>query len=314
MVAIITKSPHYDFYKSEVDRAIKDCKMWNDRVRLIVYTTIITETCDGRPFGWLNYTNPREPQFADFKPNDGDPPNKSWSTRRSGGLFQQQPQYWGPDVMNPYMTTVSFLTGYRFADGRTAAGLNKVDWKNIPIEKACQAVQGSEFGDGSNYKRNIQYAQMVIDSDKEGCSMANYSDPDAMFDGVQIPYGIVDNYFEDWGDRHESVRRSLYSTNRAVYRYIPDTLAGLGNAITNVVNAVAGIPDKVIEAFGNKRWTWENQDPALPIEQQGTNNIFEAARATNGQVYRNAAALARIEEKLDKLLAGESNVNPPSVS
>src|SRR6478735_11021140 len=126
----LDKTPHFDFYKQEVDRAIKDCGMWSDRVRLIVYTTIITETCDGRPFGWLNYTNPREPQFANYKPNDGDPPDKSWSTQRSGGMFQQQPQFWGPDVMDPYKATVSFLIGYRFPDGRTAAGLNKYDYMN----------------------------------------------------------------------------------------------------------------------------------------------------------------------------------------
>jgi hypothetical protein len=316
MVVNTTKSPHFDFYKREVDRAIKDCKMWNERVRLIVYSTIITETCDGRPFGWLNYTNPREPQFANYTPNDGDPPNKSWSTQRSGGLFQQQPQFWGPDVMDPYKTTVSFLIGYRFADGRTAAGLVKYDWQNMPIEKACQAVQGSEFGDGSNYKRNIQYARMVLDSPVESEKgwfqrlMANYNDFDDALDNSLVTYGIDDDY---GAGRKESIRHNLWATNRAAYQLF-GLFDHVGNASNNVMSTIGGLirnlrSEIADEILNNRRWPWWNQEGVAP-ENQGTNTLAECVFATNGRVYHPTVGNKAISDKLDLVARPLQEVKP----
>lgn len=306
-MVVTDKSPHFDFYKQEVDRAIRDCGMWNDKVRLIVYTTIITETCDGRPFGWLNYTNPREPQFANFKPNDGDPPNKSWSTQRSGGLFQQQPQFWGPDVMDPYKTTRSFLVGFRFADGRTAAGLAKTDWVALPVHVACQIVQGSEFGDGSNYKRNIPYAQMVIDSDKkEFIPMADYKDPDDFLDRSTVSQGIV-----DWGkDPKEPIRQSLWGTNRAVNVGIPNMIAGARDLIVNTVRAandnilgaIGGLVSKVgDEVLVNRRYAYWNQE-GVQDKDKGLNNIVENLFATNGRVYHPTLGNKALADKLDLIV------------
>lgn len=295
----LAKSPHYDFYKQEVDRAIKDCGMWSDRVRLIVYTTIITETCDGRPFGWLNYTNPREPQFANYKPNDGDPPDKSWTTQRSGGMFQQQPQFWGPDVMDPYKTTVSFLIGYRFPDGRTAAGLNKYDYMNLPIHVACQKVQGSEFGNGSNYNRNVPFAQMVIDSDKESQNwwkgwfkMANWDDPDAWIHGSFIPMGGAP-------DNSEPIVNNWVSTNRAVYKYIPDAISNLGSALSAKIDSlVKSVADEILD---KRRWAYWNQE-GVPAGDQGTNNLTENVFATNGRVYHPQWGNKALSDKLDLLV------------
>lgn len=308
-MVVTAKSPHFDFYKQEVDRAIKDCKMWSDKVRLIVYTTVITETCDERPFGWLNYTNPREPQFRNFNPNDGDPPNKSWSTQRSGGLYQQQPQYWGPDVMDPYKSTVSFLTGYRFPDGRTAAGLIRVDWQNLPIEKACQAVQGSEFGDGSNYKRNIPYAQMVIDStnNQEGCllNMAQYNDADDFMDRSSIPYGI--DAYEDPNARRESLRHSIWAINAAVFKNIPEAIANATNGIVNTINGIrSGIVDDILV---NRRWYFLNQD-GVPEKDQGTNNLVESVNATNGRVYHPMWGNKALSDKLDLVVQLLQEIEP----
>lgn len=308
-MVVTTKSEHYDFYKQEVDRAIKDCRMWNDRVRLIVYTTIITETCDGRPFGWLNYTNPREPQFASFKPNDGDPPNKSWSTQRSGGLFQQQPQYWGPDVMDPYKTTVSFLVGYRFQDGRSAAGLAKINYENLPIHVSCQMVQGSEFGDGSNYKRNIPYAQMVIDSDrKEFLPMGNYSDPDDFMNRHLVAMG---------GDQSktESLHDSIQGTNRGIFSDLPDLIR---RTRTTILDAVSAIPNAVADNILNRRWVYWNQD-AVEEKDRGTNTLVENVFATNGRVYHPAWGNKALSDKLDTIIellkeTHPGTDEPPSLS
>lgn len=318
-MVVTTKSPHFDFYKQEVDRAIRDCGMWNDRVRLIVYTTIITETCDGRPFGWLNYTNPREPQFANFQPNDGDPPSKSWSTQRSGGLFQQQPQYWGPDVMNPYKSTVSFLKGYRFPDGRSAAGLSGFNYSDptLPIWTACQRVQGSEFGDGSNYKRNIPYAQMVIDSSpnngEEFLPMGNYRDPDELLNAPLISQGIV-----EWEQEpKESIRQSLWGTNRAVNQFIPraiDNVVGILNGLRDaVLQTVNNLPGSVANEILGRRWPWWNQDEVAP-ENQGTNNIVENVFATNGRVYHPTWGNKALSDKLDLVVQLLQQIHPEVVT
>lgn len=306
-MVVTDKSPNFDFYKREVDRAIRDCGMWNDKVRLIVYTTIITETCDGRPFGWLNYTNPREPQFANFKPNDGDPPNKSWSTQRSGGLFQQQPQFWGPDVMDPYKTTTSFLVGFRFADGRSAAGLAKTSWQTLPIHTACQIVQGSEFGDGSNYKRNIPYAQMVIDSDKkEFISMADYSDPDDFFDRSRVSQGIA-----EWTkDPKESIRQSLWGTNRAVNVGIPELIRRTRDTIVGAISSAAS--NVVEDILVNRRFPYWNQE-GVEDKDKGLNNIVENLFATNGRVYHPTLGNKALADKLDLIVQLIQMMQPNNV-
>lgn len=303
MVGRLDKSLHYDFYKQEVDRAIRDCKMWNDRVRLITYTTIITETCDGRPFGWLNYTNPREPQFANFRPNDGDPPNKSWSTQRSGGLFQQQPQFWGPDVMDPYKTTRSFLVGFRFPDGRSAAGLNKIDYMNLPIHVACQKVQGSEFGDGQNYKNNIQYGQMVLDSGTDTTEdwWQLMGTPMDFFRGqATVSQGIVD--FDQ--EPKESIIQSLWGTNRAVNRIIPDAVNNLAGLVAGfreaALSAINAVPNAVVDNLLSRTWPWGNQDD-IPVEQRNRENIQQSIFATNTLLY-GPDGIEALNDKLNKVL------------
>lgn len=285
-MVVTTKSKNFDFYKKEVDRAIKDCGMWNDKVRLIVYTTIITETCDGRPFGWLNYTNPREPQFANFHPNDGYPPDESWSTQRSGGLFQQQPQFWGPDVMDPYKATTSFIKGFRFPDGRSAAGLVKIDWKNLPIHVACQTVQGSEFASGSNYNRNVPFAQMVLDAGEE---MADYNGFDDALDRSQVRMG---------GDetRTESIRDSIAGTNKGIWKMLPGLLGEIKVQLANSIDSLVGrVADEILD---RRRWAYWNQEN-IPEKDRGTNNLTESLFAINGRVYHPAWGNKALSDKLD---------------
>jgi hypothetical protein len=202
--------------------------------------------------------------------------------------------------MDPYKATVSFLTGFRFADGRTAAGLNKIDWENLPIHVACQKVQGSEFGDGSNYQRNIPYAQMVIDSDKGDNCMAQYGDFDGALDGATVPYGIDD--YHDPNARRNSLRESLWATNRAAYSALDlirsvsaDIQGTISNAATVIVNRT---PGNVVTELFSRRFPWWNQDD-VPVEQQGTNNIIENLFATNGRVYHPLWGNKALSDKLD---------------
>jgi len=69
----------------------------------------------------------------------------------SRGLFQQMPKYWGPE------STIMDPTG--------AAGLFFDKWTSTsgtPWQRA-QAVQQSEFSDGSNYQKNYQAAVEIAD-------------------------------------------------------------------------------------------------------------------------------------------------------
>jgi len=298
----LVKSPHYDFYKQQVDKAIRDCRMWNDKVRLIVYTTIITETCDGRPFGWLNYTNPREPSFYNYHPNDGDPPSKSWSTQRSGGLFQQQPQFWGPDVMDPYKAATGFLVGFKFPNGSSAAGLNKYDWQNMPIHEACQKVQGSEFSAGDNYKRNIQYAQIVLDSGStptednfwKGWYPMTYTDPDSYFnDPSKVPMGGMPGT--------ESVIGSLAGTNRGIYQFVPNWINVSKDAVIGaLIPEIRQVCNDSVNALLAYRFAFGNQD-GIPDDQKNTDNIISSINASNQQIFSPVNGLGKIMQTLTDL-------------
>jgi len=125
--------------------------------------------------------------------------------------------------------------------------------------------------------------------------MATYPDPDAFFDQSQVDWGN--------GGGTESIRSNLKSTNGAVYRIEP--------AVKDVADAVKSLPAQVaaavVDAIAAKRWPWENQD-GVPDDQKGTNNLFEAVQAGNGQEYRNSAkldalvqAVADLSAKVDKL-------------
>jgi cell wall-associated NlpC family hydrolase len=78
--------------------------------------------------------------------NHGDGPGPS-----SRGLFQQMPKFWGPEstIMNP----------------AGAAGLFFDKWVNTSGTQwqRAQAVQRSQFSDGSNYRKNLQWATQIAD-------------------------------------------------------------------------------------------------------------------------------------------------------
>lgn len=70
----------------------------------------------------------------------------------SRGLFQQMPKYWGPEAT--------------IMDPAGAAGLFFDKWVNTSGDpwKRAQAVQQSEFTDGSNYQKNYQRAVQIADA------------------------------------------------------------------------------------------------------------------------------------------------------
>lgn len=87
----------------------------------------------------------------------GDIQNGSMSTSR--GLFQQVAA-WGPleDRTDPVKAATMFYTGGRAGqDGL----MDIAGWDQLPVHLAAQAVEKSEFTDGSNYARHLDLAQVV---------------------------------------------------------------------------------------------------------------------------------------------------------
>lgn len=115
--------------------------------------------------------------------------------------------------------------------------------------------------------------------------MANYADPDKFFDESQIEYGV--------GTGKESIRANLKSTNGAAYR--AESAVADVRAVVGDIRTVQDATKAVLE----QRWKWENQ----PESGEGTNNIFEATKATNGQVYRTAAEVTALRTELAELKA-----------
>lgn len=85
-------------------------------------------------------------------------PDGQMSTSR--GLFQQLAA-WGPldHRMNPAAATRMFL----FGGAAGQPGLLDIHgWQDMPAWQAVQAVQQSQFADGSNYRRNLPAAEQFI--------------------------------------------------------------------------------------------------------------------------------------------------------
>jgi hypothetical protein len=130
--------------------------------------------------------------------------------------------------------------------------------------------------------------------------MASYNDPDEFYDQSQIPWGT-----KDWnGPDKESIRRNLWSTNRAAYwAYF---------ALTDPTNeGHKTLRQAIAEAiWHDTSVAYENQvdekGNPLPIGEGARDTMARSFQATNGQVYRNSATLTSIVARLDaqdKLLA-----------
>ena len=129
-----------------------------------------------------------------------------------------------------------------------------------------------------------------------------YDGPDQWIDNSVVPWGETDFNNPEQG-KTDSIRKSWWGTNR---------FTGLAyQAAQATLDAVKALPAQVasavVDAVAAKRWPYENQD-GVPDEQKGTNNLFEATQASNGQVYRNAVkldaltqAVADLSAKVDKL-------------
>jgi hypothetical protein len=126
---------------------------------------------------WHNYTNIRVPESFNY-PNDGRPPSyASEQTQLSVGLYQQQVQFWGGAArcMDPVRATLSWFLGIPEIETH---GLVKFDYHNLSPWNACQAVQGSQFSDGGNYR-------------------VKWADALRLFSEIDRPPG----WFQDWFGR-----------------------------------------------------------------------------------------------------------------
>lgn len=89
--------------------------------------------------------------------NFGDIQNGSMTSSR--GLFQQIAA-WGPleDRTDPVRSSTMFYTGGQAGQ----QGLMDITgWEQMTVPAAAQAVEKSEFTDGSNYARNLDLAQVI---------------------------------------------------------------------------------------------------------------------------------------------------------
>lgn len=117
--------------------------------------------------------------------------------------------------------------------------------------------------------------------------MAQYDNPDQWFGSTdgKIAAGI--------GGGMEPIAQSLTATNRAAHLTL-SAVQGLGKVLD-------GLAGKVVEAIGNKRWYWGNQE-GKPDKDKGTNNIFEATEASNTLLF-GPNGLAALHKKVDALTA-----------
>lgn len=98
----------------------------------------------------------------------GDMMGPGGSMSSSRGLFQQLTG-WGPlaDRMDPRKAATMFFTGGQGGQ----KGLRDINgWQQMPPEMAAQAVQQSEFRDGSNYRSNLPAAQELTKAIVTGCT------------------------------------------------------------------------------------------------------------------------------------------------
>jgi len=90
----------------------------------------------------------------------GDIQNGSMTSSR--GLFQQIAA-WGPiqDRMDPVKAATMFYTG---GNGGQPGLMEIHDWQGMSVPDAAQAVQQSEFADGSNYAGNLDQGQTITNA------------------------------------------------------------------------------------------------------------------------------------------------------
>lgn len=115
--------------------------------------------------------------------NHGDVQNGTPTSSR--GLFQQL-ESWGPlaDRLDPTTAATMFYTGGHAGQ----PGLTDIPgWQQMSVPAAAQAVQQSEFTDGSNYAAHLDQAQTITDALTSGagrtCTLSFASAPSA----VQLP-------------------------------------------------------------------------------------------------------------------------------
>jgi cell wall-associated NlpC family hydrolase len=119
--------------------------------------------------------------------NYGDSPGGSMSSSR--GMYQQQDP-WGPlaDRLDPVKSTTMFFQG---GQGGQKGLLDISGWQTMEPWQAAQAVQGSEFSDGSNYQAKYSQAQSIY-----GKISASASNPPVVSTNggnITIPTGMSGN-------------------------------------------------------------------------------------------------------------------------
>ncbi len=88
----------------------------------------------------------------------------------SRGLFQQL-DAWGPlaDRLDPTKAATMFYTGGQSGQ----SGLMDIPgWQQMSVPQAAQAVEQSQFADGSNYAANLELAQVITTAIMSGGSTA----------------------------------------------------------------------------------------------------------------------------------------------
>lgn len=86
----------------------------------------------------------------------------------SRGLFQQL-DAWGPlaDRMDPTKSAQMFFNG---GQAGQPGLLSIAGWQSMPVPQAAQAVQGSQFGSGSNYAAVLDQATQITTAILGSCS------------------------------------------------------------------------------------------------------------------------------------------------
>ena len=103
------------------------------------------------------------------------------------GLFQQRAP-WGPaaDRLDPVKSATMF---YRGGQGGQRGLMSVPGWQAMPMPQAAQAVQGSQFADGSNYAANLAQAQAITAGLMAGQPAATVVPAAAPTTAVIVPLG-----------------------------------------------------------------------------------------------------------------------------
>jgi cell wall-associated NlpC family hydrolase len=112
----------------------------------------------------------------------GDIQNGTMTSSR--GLFQQIAA-WGPlaDRTDPTKAATMFFTGGQAGQ----KGLTSVPgWQTMPIPQAAQAVEQSEFADGSNYAKNLDVGIRVAASVLGGATTCTPANNTVVANGVNV--------------------------------------------------------------------------------------------------------------------------------